>query len=498
MADQQKAREVQDAQAEERESSLLDQIVEVGRFGKEPYQQERGKSLVQSFIDEITKDKIKLDPNTEAMLNRRIAEIDRVVSAQLNEILHAPAFQELESSWRGLKYLVDNSTLSTRLRIRVLNVTKKELLKDLDNASEFDQSQFFRKVYEEEYGTFGGAPFGALLGNFQIGKGSTDIRFLEKVADVAAAAHAPFITGVSPDMFGWESFTEMPSKRDIEEILDTTEYARWREFRDNDNSRYVALTLPRMLLREPYGPAGIPVESFNYEEAVVGEHENYLWGNAAWALGARVTSAFHETGWCATIRGVESGGMVTGLPVHNFRTESGELDMKCPTEVGITERREYELARAGFSALVHNKGESSACFFSVHSAQKPVEYGESYPDANANARISAQIPYIFAMARFAHYFKVMLRDKIGGFHSRGEIQDFLQRWISDYVLLSAEGAPQRLKAEKPLAEARIDVQDDPAKPGVYRAIAYLRPHFQLEELTVAMRLVARLPEPAKK
>jgi type VI secretion system protein ImpC len=485
----------QAAAAETTELSLLDQIVDQGRFGAEPALRERGRNLIRSFVSEVLEGAITIAPDTEAMLNARIAQIDHLISLQLNEIMHHPDFQRLEGSWRGLKYLLSQTETGTTLKIKVLNVNKKELLRDLQRAPEFDQSALFKKVYEEEFGIFGGAPFGALVGDYEFGRSGQDIELLEKVSQVAAASHAPFLTAASPEMFNMESFTQLDAPRDLAKVFDTTEYAKWKSFRESEDARYVALTAPRMLLREPYGKATVPVEAFDYEEKVDGtDHDRYLWGNAAWALAARVNQSFAKYGWCATIRGVESGGLVEGLPVHNFATDSGDVAMKCPAETPITDRREKELADLGFVPLVHCKGTDKAAFFSVQSAQKPKVYDKD--SATANARISAQLPYIFAVSRFAHYLKAMMRDKIGGYMSRDEADTFLNRWISNYVV-SNDSAGFSIKAEKPLKQARIDVVEIPGKPGAYRAVAFLRPHFQLDELTMSMRLVADLPAPAK-
>jgi type VI secretion system protein ImpC len=485
----------QAAAAETTELSLLDQIVDKGRFGTEAPARERGRDLVKRFVSEILEGTMTVSADTESMINARIAQIDRLVSRQLNQVMHAPEFQKLESTWRGLKYLLSQSETGTMLKLKVLNVNKKELLKDLQKAPEFDQSALFKKVYEEEFGVFGGSPFGALLGDYEFAKSGQDIELLEKISQVAAAAHAPFMTAASHEMFNLESYTQLDAPRDLAKIFDTTEYAKWKAFRDSEDSRYVALTAPRMLLRKPYGSATVPIEAFDYEEEVDGtNHDNYLWGNAAWALGVRVTQAFAKHGWCATIRGVESGGLVEGLPVHNFRTDSGDIAMKCPTEVPITDRREKELADLGFAPLVHCKGTPNAAFFSVQSAQKPKEYHSDA--ATANARISAQLPYIFAVSRFAHYLKSMMRDKIGGYMSRSEAETFLNNWISNYVV-GNDDASADVKAKRPLREARVDVLEIPGKPGAYRAVAFLRPHFQLDELSVSMRLVADLPEPVR-
>jgi len=486
--------QAQGAHAEAHEVSLLDQIVETGRFGQAAPEVARGRDLVSRFVTEVLEGQITMAADTEAMINARIAQIDALISTQLSEVIHHPSFQELEGSWRGLKYLLDNTETSVNLKIKVLNVSKKELLRDLQKAPEFDQSALFKKVYEEEYGVFGGAPFGALLGNYEFGRKSEDIELLERVSNVAAAAHAPFLTAASADMFNLDSFAQLDAPRDMAKIFDTTEYAKWKAFRDSDDSRYVALTLPRMLLREPFGPDTVPVEGFDFRERVDGtEHGRYLWGNSAWALGARVTASFAKHGWCATIRGVESGGLVEGLPVHNFRTESGDMAMKCPTEVQVTDRREKELADLGFAPIVHQKGTNKAAFFSVQSAQRPKTYDSDA--ASSNARISAQLPYIFAVSRFAHYLKSMMRDKIGGYMSRLEAEAFLNRWITKYVV-SNDSVSMEVKAQRPLKEARVDVVEIPGKPGAYRAVAYLRPHFQLDELSVSMRLVADLPAPA--
>jgi type VI secretion system protein ImpC len=475
------------------EMTLLDQIVEQGKVGKDSETKERGKDLVKRFVSEVLEGSITISKDTETMINARIAQIDHLLSIQLNEILHHPEYQRLEASWRGLKYLLSQSETGTQLKIKVLNASKKELLKDLQRAPEFDQSALFKKVYEEEYGVFGGTPFGALVGDYYFDKSGQDMELLEKVSNVAAAAHAPFISAAAPDMFNLESHTQLDQPRDLAKIFDTTEYAKWKAFRASEDSRYVALTAPRILVREPYGSATVPVEAFNYEERVDGtDHNAYLWGNAAYAMAANVNKAFALYGWCASIRGVESGGIVEGLPVHNFRTDAGELVMKCPTEVQITDRREKELADLGFAPLVHQKGTSNAAFFSVQSCQKAKVYDS--PQASASSRLSAQLPYIFATSRFAHYLKVMMRDKIGGYTSRGEVESFLNRWIQNYVAVA--DAPPMMKAKCPLSEARIDVVEVPGKPGVYRAVAFMRPHFQLDEIAVSMRLVAELPPPA--
>jgi type VI secretion system protein ImpC len=478
------------------ERTLLDQIVEEGRFGREAAAQERGKDLVKEFVTQVLQGEMTVSRDAEAMINARIAQIDHLISIQLNEILHHPQFQRLEASWRGLKYLLDNSECSSMLKIRVLNVSKKELLRDLQRAAEFDQSALFKKVYEEEYGIFGGEPLAALIGDYEFGRGPEDMELLEKVSQVAAAAHAPFLSAASPELLNLDSYTNLGAPRDLGKIFDSTEYAKWKSFRQSDDSRYVALTLPHILARLPYGKDTKPVDGFNYEEGVDGtDHSKYLWGNAAYALAARLTDAFANYGWCAAIRGVEGGGLVEGLPTHTFRTDEGDVALKCPAEVAITDRREKELADQGFVPLVHCKGTDYAAFFSVQSCQKPKQYDSEA--ANANARLSAQLPYLLAVCRFAHYMKSIMRDKIGSFTSRSETERFLNQWIMQYVT-EDDRASQVTKAQYPLREARVEVTEVPGKPGAYRAVAFLRPHFQLEELTVSLRLVAELPQSARK
>jgi len=478
------------------EGSLLDQIVETGRFGREAGAAERGKDMVKEFVTQVLEGSMTLTRDAEASINARIAQIDHLISIQLSEVLHHPSFQKLESTWRGLKYMLDQSETSSQLKIRILNASKKEVLRDLQRAPEFDQSVLFKKVYEDEFGIFGGAPFSAMVADYEIGRNPEDMEFLERVAQVSAAAHAPFLTGASPELVNLESFTQIGDPRDIGKIFDSTEFAQWKSFRASDDSRYVGLCLPRVLMRLPYGRDTKPVEGFSFEEGVDGtDHKKYLWGNAAWALGARLTGAFAKYGWCAAIRGVEGGGLVEGLPTHTFRTDEGDVALKCPTEVAITDRREKELADQGLIPLVHCKGTDYAAFFSVQSTNKPKMYDKEA--ANANARLSAQLPYILAVSRFAHYLKSIMRDKIGSFMSRTDCQHFLNRWIMQYVT-EDDSASQTAKAQYPLREARVDVEEVPGKPGVYRAIAFLRPHFQLDELTVSLRLVAELPPSARK
>ena len=478
------------------EQSLLEQIVAQGRFTRDAATLERGRDMVKEFVSQVLEGHMTLTRDAEATIQARIAQIDRLISLQLNEILHYPAFQKLEGTWRGLKYLMDQSETSDMLKIKVLNVSKRELLRDLQRAPEFDQSALFKKVYEEEFGVFGGAPFAALVGDYEFGRGPEDIELLERVGQVASAAHAPFMSSANAELLNLSSYTQLGAPRDIGKIFDSTEYAKWKSFRQSDDSRYVALTLPHILMRLPYGKDTKQIEAFDYEEAVDGsDHSKYLWGNAAFGLAARLTNSFAKYGWCASIRGVEGGGLVEGLPAHTFRTDEGDVALKCPTEVAITDRREKELADQGLVPLVHCKGTDYAAFFSVQTVNKPKLYDKDA--ANANARLSAQLPYILAMSRFAHYLKAMMRDKIGSFMSRQDCEKFLNQWICQYVVAD-DNASQAAKASHPLREAAIQVSEVPGKPGAYRAVAYLKPHFQLDELSVSLRLVADLPASARK
>lgn len=476
------------------DAGLLDKIIETTvRGSKDAAARDAARDVVSRFVDEVMEKRMTPSKNTVAMINDRIKQIDDFLSKQLNEILHHPDFQKLEGTWRGLRYLVSETETGPMLKIRIFNASKSELLDEFGRNA-FDQNAIWRKVYEHEYGMFGGAPFSALLGDYEFTRSSQDIALLQHMSTVAAGAHAPFLTGASPNLLDIGDFTEINEPTSLAEKFESTTFAKWNAFRETEDSRYVAMALPRMLLREPYGKDTIPVNAFNYEEGIDGKtHGNYLWGNAAWALGSKVTQAFAKYGWCATIRGVEGGGLVQNLPVHNFQTDSGNTVMKCPTEVQIPDRREKELADLGFVPLVHQKGMPNAAFFSVQSAQKPLKY--SSDSATANANLSAQIPYIFAVSRFAHYLKVIMRDKIGGFMSKSEAQTFLQNWIANYRL-DMDDAPFEAKAKRPLRDARIEVSEIPGKPGAYKAVAFLRPHFQLDELQVSMRLVAELPPAA--
>ena len=473
--------------------SLLDRIVEDGRLGQSPAERTSGKLWLKDLVHEVMSGQMTVSTDTEAMINSRIAQLDALISNQLNEVMHAAPLQKLEASWRGLNYFVQQTETSSSLKIKLFNVSKADLLKDFEKATEFDQSALFKKIYEEEYGTLGGNPFGALIGDYEFGRHPQDIALLEKMSGVAATSHAPFIAAATPAMFNFESFTELAGPRDLEKIFDNEAYLKWNMFRKSDDARYVGLCMPHVLGRLPYGKDTVPIEEFDYEENVDGrDHSKYLWVNASFAFAARLTDAFARHEWCAAIRGVEGGGLVEGLPAHSFITDDGDVATKCPTEIAITDRRENELAKLGFIPLCYYKGTDTAVFMGAQSTQKPQLYLDD--EANANSRLSTQLQYILACSRFAHFLKTMMRDKIGSFMSRDQCETFLNKWISHYVLLD-DMAPQDLKAKFPLREARIEVSEIPGKPGAYTAIAFLRPHFQLEELAVSLRLVAKLPGP---
>ncbi|HAF25424.1 MAG TPA: type VI secretion system contractile sheath large subunit [Blastocatellia bacterium] len=477
------------------ESDLLTRILDQGRLARTEIQAQQAKDMIGEFVQEVMQGQLVVTKDMESAINARIAEIDRLVSDQLNEVMHAEAFQKMEGSWRGLNHLVMNSETGTMLKIRVFNCSKKDLLKDLERAAEFDQSALFKKVYEEEFGTFGGQPFGAMIGDYEFSNHPQDMALLEKISGVAAAANAPFIAAASPQLFGWDSYQDLTEVRDLAKIFDRTEFAKWRSFRESEDSRYVGLTLPRTLARLPYGKEAVPTETFNFQEDVTGrDHSKYLWSNAAYSFGTRLTESFAMYQWCAAIRGVEGGGLVQGLPTHTFQTDEGDVALKCPTEISITDRREKEFSDLGFIPLVHCKNTDYAAFFGAQSAQKAKKYDQDA--ANANARLSTQLQYIMAVSRFAHYIKAMMRDKIGSFISRSECEHFLNQWILQYVVTN-DDVGQEIKASRPLKEARIEVMEVPGKPGAYKAVAFLRPHFQLDELTVSLRLVAELPPSAR-
>jgi type VI secretion system protein ImpC len=474
---------------------LLEQVVAATRQ-TEP---DRAQELVKTLVEQALTGTVTFDRNLPRTIDRAIAEIDQKLSAQLNAIIHHPRFLQLEGALRGLHYLVMNSETSTSLKLRVLDVSKRELNRDLTRAVEFDQSFLYKQIYENEFGTPGGEPYGALIGDYEWTAHPDDIETLRLVSQVSAAAFAPFISGTDASMFGFQEWPELSRPRDLAKIFETQEYVKWRSLRDSPDSRFVNLVLPRVLARLPYGAATKPIDEFAYEEAPIDDagrrlkvpHGEYCWMNAAFVLGARLTDAFAQTGFCVAIRGAEGGGKVENLPYDVFTSDDGDLDAKCPSEIGITDRREYELSNLGFQPISHYKNTDYAVFFGAQSIQKPQKYDR--PEATSNAAISARLPYIMATSRFAHYLKVMARDWIGSFMEASDCERRLNRWINNYVN-SNESGGQEMKARFPLRQAEVRVQEIPGRPGAYNAIAYLRPWLQLEELTTSMRLVARIPQ----
>jgi type VI secretion system protein ImpC len=477
--------------------SFLDQVVSATKQTAP----DQAQDLVKNLIQQALSGTVTFDKNLTRTIDRAIAAIDQKLSTQLNAIMHNERFSKLEGSWRGLHYLVNNSETGTSLKLRVLNMTKRELNRDLTKAVEFDQSQLFKKIYENEFGTPGGEPYGALVGDYEWTNHPDDVESLRLVSNVAAASFAPFISAAGAGMFGFDDWTELTKPRDLAKIFDSTEYTKWRSFRETEDSRFVSLVMPRVLARSPYGAATKPVEEFNYEEAPVDatgaatsmSHNDYCWMNAAYAMASRLTDSFAQSGFCTTIRGAEGGGKVENLPTHLFQSDDGDMDSKCPTEVGITDRREFELSSLGFLPLCHYKNTDYAVFFGAQTCQKPKKYDR--PDATANAAISARLPYLMATSRFAHFLKVMARDKIGSFMEADECEVWLNRWINNYVN-SNDSAGAEAKAKYPLREAKIEVKEIPGKPGSYNAVAYLRPWLQMEELSTSMRMVARIPQKA--
>jgi len=453
---------------------------------------------MRTLAEEAMSGTVQFNKNMTVTLKDAIAKIDAQISEQLAAIMHAEKFKALEGSWRGLSYLVKNSEISGSLKIQMLNATKKEIASDLAKATDFDQSNLYKKVYEEQFGMAGGAPFGALVGDYYFSKHPDDVELLTNISSVAASGFTPFISAADSKVFGMDSYKELSKPMDLKQLFETADYTKWNSFRQSEDSRFVTLTMPKVLARLPYGKETKPVEAFAYEEAPFDangapkgmEHDDYCWMNAAYALAARMTDAFAQYGWCTAIRGAEGGGKVSNLPTHVFQSDDGDLDTQCPTEIGITDRREKELSDLGFLPLCHYKNTDYSVFFGAQTTQAPKKYDR--PEATANAAISARLPYIMATSRFAHYLKVMARDKIGSFMEASDCETWLNRWIMNYVD-ATEGAGQEARAKYPLREARVEVKEVPGAPGSYSAVAHLRPWLQFEELTTSMRLVARIP-----
>jgi type VI secretion system protein ImpC len=454
------------------------------------------ENAVATLVQQALSDTTLIQDEVLDTIEEMIARIDEKLSAQTNAILHAPEFQQIESAWRGLHYLVFNSETDSLLKIRVMNVGKSELYKNLKlyPGARWDQSPLFKKIYEAEFGQLGGEPFGCLVADYHFSHLPTDVQLLRDISKIASSAHAPFLTGADPTLLGMDAWTELANPRDIGKIFDTPDYAAWKSLRDSPDSKYVGLCLPRVLARMPYGAKGEPVEEFAFEEETDGHTgDKYAWMNASYAMAANVNRAFKLYGWCTRIRGVESGGEVINLPTHTFPTDDGGVDLKCPTEIAISDRREAELAKSGLIPLTHRKNTDKAAFIGAQSLYKPKQYfGPNGVEATASDNLSARLPYMFAVSRFAHYLKCMVRDKIGSTKETTELTRWLQDWIYQYVDANPANSSEEMKAKKPLADAKIEITPDEENPGYYAARFFLRPHFQLEGMDVGLSLVSRV------
>ena len=452
------------------------------------------ESAVKTLAEQALSNTALISDDALKSIESIVAEIDKKLTEQVNHILHHEEFQQMESAWRGLHYLVNNTETDEMLKIRVMNISKKEMHKTLRKfkGTAWDQSPIFKKLYEEEFGQFGGEPYGTLVANYHFDHSPPDVELLGEMSKIAAAAHAPLITGAKPTLFQMDSWSELANPRDLTKIFQTPEYASWRSLRESEDSKYVGLAMPRFLGRLPYGSKTDPVEEFAFEEDTDGaDSSKYGWVNAAYGMAVNINRSFKEYGWCSRIRGVESGGAVQNLPSHTFPTDDGGVDQKCPTEIAISDRREAELAKNGMMPLIHRKNSDVAAFIGAQSLHKPAEYDD--PDATANANLAARLPYLFATCRFAHYLKCMVRDKVGSFKSRTDMEAWLQDWINNYVDFNADISSEAEKARKPLASAEVVVEDVEGNPGYYTSKFFLRPHYQLEGLSVSLRLVSKLP-----
>jgi type VI secretion system protein ImpC len=451
-------------------------------------------NAINTLVQQALADTSLIKDDVLDTIEEMIARLDEKLSDQINAIIHAHEFQSIESAWRGLSYLVYNSETDATLKLKIMNVSKNELYRDLRNYpdAKWDQSPLFKKIYEAEFGQLGGEPFGCLVGDYYFDQSAVDVRLLRDLGKIAASAHCPFIAGAAPALMGMDTWTELSNPRDLSKIFETPDYAAWKSLRDSENSRYMALCMPRVLARDPFGAKTVPVEDFNFEEETDGHKgEKYAWMNAAYAMAANINRAYKEYGWTVRIRGVQSGGEVINLPTHTFPTDDGDIDLKCPTEIAISDRREAELSKSGLLPLIHRKNSDKAAFIGAQSLYRPKKYDNV--DATASDNISSRIPYMFAVSRFSHYLKCMVRDQIGETKERDELQKWLQKWITQYVDGDPKNSSIAQKAKKPLADAKVEVFEDEENPGYYSARFYLRPHFQLEGMDIGMSLVSRLP-----
>ena len=476
----------------QRTSSLLEQIIQETNLDPQDEGYEAARLGISAFIEEMLKPSYAGEQVKKITVDRMIAELDRRLSAQTDEILHHRQFQELESAWRGLKLFVERTDFRENIGIEMLHAGKDELLDDFLDASEISQSSLYKLAYTAEYGQFGGNPLGAIIGNYYLEPTAMDMRLVQSLASVSAMAHAPFIAAAGPSFFGLNSFERLPALKDLQDIFSSTRYAKWQAFRESEDSRYVGLAVPRFLLRQPYDPEENPVRAFVYKESVDGNHENFLWGNAAFAFASRITDSFAKYRWAANIIGPRSGGAVEDLPVHHYES-LGDIEMKIPTEILISDRREYELAEQGFIALTMRKGSDNAAFFSANSCQKPKYFGTSAEGraAELNYRLGAQLPYLFTVSRLAHYIKVLQREHIGSWKERTDLERELNIWIRQYVA-DQENPSSDTRSRRPLRDARVIVEDVEGDPGWYRVSLSVRPHFKYMGAYFTLSLVGKL------
>jgi len=493
MAEETNMEQEKQAAEETMEVSDLDKLLEGSFKPKSDKAKEAVESAVRTLVEQALVDTATISADSVKTIESIISEIDRKLTEQINLIMHHDDFKNLEGSWRGLYHLVSNTETDETLKLRVLNISKNEVGKTIKKfkGTNWDQSPLFKKLYEEEYGTAGGEPYGCLVGDYHFSHSPKDVAILQGMAQIAAASHSPFIAGSDPALMNMDSWQELSNPRDLTKIFQSAEYAPWRSLRASEDSKYIGLAMPRFLSRQPYSVKDNPVDEFNFEEDTgAADHSKFVWSNSAYAMATNINQSFKEYGWCSSIRGAESGGMVPGLPCHTFSTDDGGVAMKCPTEIAITDRREAELAKNGMMPLIHWKNTDYAVFIGAQSLHQPAEYDD--PDATANANLGARLPYLFATSRFAHYLKCIVRDKIGSFAERTDVANYLNNWIMQYVT-SDPSASQEVKARFPLAAAEVQVEEDEANPGYYSAKFFLRPHYQLEGLSVSLRLVSKLP-----
>jgi len=472
--------------------SLLDQIMAQTKMAPADDSYAIAKKGVEAFVAELIKPGSAYAKADKTAIDLMIAEIDRKLSKQVDAIIHSDPFQKLESSWRGLKFLCGRTDFNENVKIEMFNVSKDDLIADFEDAPETTQSGMYKVAYTKEYGQFGGEPYAAIIGNYEFSHSSQDIGLLQKLASVATMTHAPFITSASPKMFGVDDYTQLANLKDLKDIFDGPQYTKWNSFRNSEDARSVGMCAPKFLLRLPYGANTTPVKAFNYEEDVKGKHGNYCWGNSCFAFASRLSDSFAKYRWCPNVIGPQSGGTVDNLPLHQYES-MGEIETKIPTEVLISERREFELSEQGFIALAMRKGSDNACFFSANSCQRPKTFGNTAEGkaAEMNYRLGTQLPYMFIMSRIAHYLKVMQREQIGSWKEREDLERELNSWIQQYVAGMDNPSPA-IRSKCPLREAEIKVDNVPGEAGWYRVSMKVRPHFKYMGASFTLSLVGKL------